>query len=88
MERGGRETMGTETHRLRTSTDYALNAPTCIMRQISLFISRTARELLKWRLTAKVGEAFASFSDFYSPEDSTDLVDLRALIGKLPAMGR
>ncbi|EDX12194.1 GD19367 [Drosophila simulans] len=75
--------------KLRTTTDYGLNAPTCIMRQISLFISRTARELLKWRLTAKVGEAFASaFSDFSSPEDPSDLVGWRALIGKLAAMGR
>jgi len=32
------------------------------MRQISLFISRTGRELLKWRFTAQVGEALGTNS--------------------------
>lgn len=53
-ERGGHGTVRNP-DRHRVTTMERLNAPTCIMRQISLFISRAGRELLKWRFTGKVG---------------------------------
>jgi len=48
------------------------------MRQISLFISRTGRELLKWRFTAQVGEALGTHYSC-SPRKATPFP---VLIGK------